>query len=107
MILAIVDIPLPGPQRAHEDVVAQSLEAAEAHFRDVPGLLRKYFLNGESGGGGVYLFESRRAAEAWFHAGWADWMQGRFGARPSLRLMEVAAVLDNADGTLRPVPAEG
>jgi hypothetical protein len=97
MILAIVEIPLPGPKRAHDAVIAQSL-AASAIFRDVPGLNRKYFLNGDAGGAGLYEFESRAAAEAWFNDGWADWMEGRFGVRPTLRLYDVALLLDNRAG---------
>lgn len=100
MILAIVEIPLPGPKRDHDAVVAQSLEATR-HFRDVPGLNRKYFLNAETDGGGVYEFATREAAEAWFHDGWADWMEGRFGVRPTLRLFDVAVLLDNEAGEAR------
>ena len=33
-------------------------------YREVKGLIRKDFLNGEDGGGEVYLWESRAAAEA-------------------------------------------
>jgi len=107
MILALVEIPLPGPRRAHDAVVEQSLEATKI-FHDVPGLNRKYFLNAESGGGGVYEFATRAEAEAWFNADWADWMEARFGVRPSLRLFDVAVVLDNEAGEARvdgrPVP---
>jgi hypothetical protein len=94
MIIAIVRIPLTGPKRPHDLVTAQSLEATKI-FRKVQGLRRKYFLNAEAGGGGVYEFDSRDAAEAWFNDGWADWMEGRFGVRPTLELWECPVVLDN------------
>ncbi|MEO1191175.1 MAG: hypothetical protein AAFY02_05430 [Pseudomonadota bacterium] len=100
MIIAIVQIPLPGPKRDHAEVTAQSLAATEI-FHAVPGLTRKYFLNGESGGAGVYEFSTRDAAEAWFNAGWADWMEGRFGVRPTLTLYDCPVVLDNAAGEVR------
>ena len=112
MIIALVRIPLPGPKRDHDLVAEQSLDATKI-FHDVPGLRRKYFLNSEAGGGGVYEFESREAAEAWFKAGWADWMEGRFGVLPTLELFDCPVVLDNEagevrrDGTVVPAPWDG
>lgn len=112
MIIAIVRIPLPGPKRPHDLVRAQSLDATRI-FHEVPGLRRKYFLNSEQGGGGVYEFDSREAALTWFNDGWADWMEGRFGARPTLELWECPVVLDNqagevrADGVAVPAPWHG
>lgn len=100
MIIAIVRIPLPGPQRPHDLVKAQSLEATKI-FHEVRGLRRKYFLNSEAGGGGVYEFESREAAEVWFNDGWADWMEGRFGVRPTLEIWDCPVVLDNEAGEVR------
>ncbi|WP_071674654.1 YciI family protein [Nioella nitratireducens] len=81
MIIAIVRIPIDGPKRPHDQVAARSLQDTEI-FHAVKGLRRKYFLNGDTGGGGVYEFDSREAAEAWFNDGWADWMEGRFGGAP-------------------------
>jgi hypothetical protein len=100
MIIVFVEIPLPGGKRPHDSVVAQSVEATKI-FREVPGLNRKYFLNSETGGGGIYEFASRAEAEAWFNDGWADWMEGRFGVRPTLRLFDLAALLDNEAGEVR------
>jgi hypothetical protein len=100
MIIALVEIPLPGPKRDIDGVTAQSVEATRI-FHEVPGLRRKYFLNSEAGGGGIYEFESREAALAWFDDGWADWMEGRFGVRPTLRLFENPVVLDNEAGEVR------
>ena len=103
MIIAIVRISVPGPKRDQDLVTAQSLEATKI-FKDVPGLRRKYFLNSEMGGGGVYEFASRAEAEAWFHDGWADWMEGRFGVRPTLELWDCPVMLDNEANEVR---AEG
>ncbi|TDK45054.1 monooxygenase [Antarcticimicrobium luteum] len=107
MIIAIVRIPLEGPKRPADAVIRQSLESSVI-FHEVPGLRRKYYLNSEAGGGGIYEFASREAAEAWFNDGWADWMEGRFGVRPTLELYDCPVVLDNAAGEVRvngaPVP---
>ena len=87
MIIALIQIPLEGPKRPHKAVVAQSLESTKI-FHNVKGLRRKYYLNIDAGGGGNYDFATREDAEAWFHDGWADWMQGRFGVRPTLMLFD-------------------
>lgn len=100
MIIALVQIPLPGPKRDHDSVVAQSIESTKI-FHDVKGLTRKYYLNSEAGGGGVYEFDSRENAEAWFNDGWADWMEGRFGVRPTLTLFDAPVVLDNERDEVR------
>ena len=107
MIIALVQIPLDGPKRPHHDVIDQSLNSTKI-FHKVKGLRRKYYLNSEAGGGGVYEFDSRENAESWFNDGWADWMEGRFGVRPTLTLFDNPVVLDNEAGEVRvdgtPVP---
>lgn len=100
MIIALVQIPLPGPKRDHDHVAAQSVEATGI-FHAVKGLRRKYFLNSEEGGGGIYEFATREDALAWFDDGWADWMEGRFGVRPTLTLFDNPVVLDNETGEVR------
>lgn len=94
MIIAIVQIPLNGPKRDTDFVTAQSVEAAKI-FRDVKGLNRKYFLNGDSGGGGIYEFATKEEADAWFNDEWSDWMKSRFGVRPTLTIYHCPVVLDN------------
>ena len=107
MIIALVQIPLDGPKRPHDEVTLQSLESTKI-FHKVKGLRRKYYLNNEAGGGGIYEFATRAEAEAWFNDDWADWMEGRFGVRPTLTLFDNPVVLDNEAGEVRvdgqPVP---
>jgi len=47
------------------------------------------------------LFDTRKNAEAWFHDGWADLMEGRFGVRPTLTLYDSYLTLDNDAGEVR------
>lgn len=107
MIIALVQIPLPGPRRDRAEVIAQSLDSTRI-FHEVRGLRRKYYLDSEAGGGGLYEFDSRETALAWFNEGWADWMEGRFGVRPVLTLFDNPVTLDNERGEARvdgvPVP---
>jgi len=100
MIIAIVRIPLEGPKRDADLVARQSVEATKI-FHDVKGLRRKYFLNSDAGGGGIYEFDTRADAEAWFNEGWADWMEGRFGVRPTLEIYDNPVVLDNEQDEVR------
>ena len=100
MIIALVQIPLNEPKRDHSFVIEQSLESTKI-FHEVKGLRRKYYLNSEAGGGGVYEFETLQDAENWFNDGWADWMEERFGVRPVLTLFDNPVVLDNEAGEVR------
>jgi len=100
MIVAIVKIPMKGPKRVNEEVIEQSVDATKL-FRDVKGLRRKYFLNNEQGGGGVYEFSSRPDAKAFFNADWEDWMISRFGVRPTLEIFDSPVVLDNEENEVR------
>ncbi|NSX56952.1 hypothetical protein [Parasulfitobacter algicola] len=100
MIIALVQIPLDEPKRDHEFVIEQSVESTKI-FHGVKGLLRKYYLNSDAGGGGIYEFATREDAEAWFNDGWADWMEGRFGVRPTLTVFDNPVVLDNEANEVR------
>jgi hypothetical protein len=100
MIIAFVEIPFEGLKRDREMVVKQSVESTKI-YHDVKGLKRKYYLSGDEAGGGVYEFATREDAETWFHEGWADWMEGRFGVRPTLTLFDNHVVLDNEKGEVR------
>jgi len=95
MITAIVLYKLP----PHID-----LAACAAHyrtiapgFRDVPGLIRKQFIYAEDGwAGGVYLWETRAAAEAFYAGSWLDGIRERYGMDPHIRFFETACITDNA-----------
>lgn len=100
MIIAFVQIPIDGPKRDHQTVIDESV-ASTPIFHDVKGLRRKYYLNHDTCRGGIYEFDTREDAEAWFHDGWADWMEGRFGTRPTLTLFDNPVVLDNEKGEVR------
>jgi hypothetical protein len=64
-------------------------------------LIRKDYLNGEAGTGGVYLWESRAAAEAWFTETRIAELTERFGARPRLTWYDTHVTVDNLRGETR------
>ena len=94
MIIALVQIPMENA-KADADALTERYVESTKIFREVKGLRRKYYLIGDEGGGGVYEFDTRENAEAWFNDGWADWMEGRFGVRPTLTIFDNPLVLDN------------
>ena len=101
MIIAVVSIPWKDGLRPDAKTwYDQAFGSADEIYRDVKGLLRKDFISGEEAGGGVYLFDSRENAEAWFNEGWADWMTERFGVRPTLTIYDHVLALDNQAGAI-------
>jgi hypothetical protein len=97
MIIAVVQIPMP--QRPRDAAIAAQTKSAPT-FRALgdKGLLRKDFLNGEAGGGGVYTWASREAAEAWFSPAWRAEAAARFGAEPVITYYESYVTVDNIKG---------
>ena len=63
MITAIVHFPLPAPLTLEE--ATEVFRSTAPIYRNVPGLVRKVYLLSEDGrtAGGVYLWETRAAAE--------------------------------------------
>ncbi len=65
-VAVLVAIPIPAgmPRPQLEGLFQQSVPQYQA----LPGLVRKYFTIGDDNrAGGIYLFASRAAAEAWFN----------------------------------------
>jgi hypothetical protein len=95
MITAMVRFPLPEGTTASE---AKALfERSVPAFRGVPGLLRKYYLFGEGPiGGGVYLWESREAAERLYTPEWRRGLAERYGTEPEILFFETPVIVDNA-----------
>ncbi len=97
MIIAVVQIPMP--KRPKEAAIAAQTRSAP-NFRALAGkgLLRKDYLNGEAGGGGVYTWVSREAAEAFYNADWYAKAEATFGARPTVTYYETYVTVDNIKG---------
>jgi hypothetical protein len=94
MIVAVVRFPLD-PPLSSADAVAL-FEASAPKYQNIPGLVRKHYLLGDGGhvGGGVYLWESRAAAEALYDDAWRAGLEARYGAAPTIELFESAVTVD-------------
>ena len=98
----IVVVQFDLPKRTHEQAVTGALSTAPT-YRGLAqhGLIRKDYLNGDEGTGGVYLWESREAAEAWFTEERIAMLSERFGVRPRLTWYDTHVTVDNLNNEVR------
>ena len=94
VIVAIVRFPLDPPLPA-DDVWAM-FEASAPSYQQLPGLLRKHYLRAEDGttAGGVYLWESRAAAEAVYDDAWHQRLTEKYGAPPTVEYFESVVTVE-------------
>jgi hypothetical protein len=106
MITAIVQYRLP-PSISQADCAAHFRKIAPG-FRTIPGLIRKQFIYAEDDwAGGVYLWETRADAEAFYSGPWLDGIRERYGMDPQIKYFETACIADNAaEAVLLPAAAE-
>ena len=98
----IVVVQFDLPKRSEEQAIKGGTASAPI-YRNLAakGLIRKDYLNGETGTGGVYLWESRQAAEAWYTEERIAELTQRFGARPRLTWYDTHVTVDNIKGETR------
>jgi hypothetical protein len=94
MIVAIVQIPMTRRSRAAAIASAEKTAPTYTGLAD-KGLIRKYYLNGDAGGGGVYLWQSLAEAKAWYTPEWEMRVAAQFGAKPLVTYYENYVVVDN------------
>lgn len=96
MITAIVRFKLPATTTAGQ---AKALfEGSAPKYRNLAGLVRKYYLfDGATGtGGGVYLWQSRAAADRVYTPAWKQMIAERYGAAPEILYFDSPVIVDNA-----------
>jgi hypothetical protein len=98
----IVVVQFDLPMRSEEQAEKGGTSTAPI-YRDLgkKGLIRKDYLNGETGTGGIYLWDSRASAEAWFTEVRVADLEKRFGARPRLTWYDTHVTVDNVKGETR------
>ncbi|MGD1942029.1 MAG: YdhR family protein [Leptolyngbyaceae cyanobacterium] len=77
--------------------IAQDFANVSELVYGVPGLLRKYFIISEDGtyAGGIYLWESRSAADDYFTENFKRMVRQRYGATPKITYFDCPIVVDN------------
>lgn len=100
MHTAIVQFRLPAPIDVAE--AAQRFEATAPKYRNLPGLIRKYYLLSEDGSraGGVYLWESRAAGEAIYDGTWRARVEELYGSPPEIAWFDTPVIVDNLAGAI-------
>lgn len=94
MIIAVVQIPMPRRPR-EAAIAAQTRSAPTYRALAAKGLLRKDYLNGDAGGGGIYYWTTREAAEAWYTPEWRRKVKETFGAEPVVTYYDSYVRVDN------------
>ncbi len=102
MANCIVVVQFPLAKRPEAEAIASGTSTAPT-YRGLAakGLIRKDYLNGDAGTGGVYLWESRAAAEAWFTPERQAMLTEKFGAAPTLTWYDTHVTVDNVKGETR------
>ena len=102
MSQCIVIVQFDLPKRSEEQAISGGLGSAPT-YRGLAGkgLIRKHYLNGDAGTGGVYLWESRAAAEAWYTPELMASLTERFGVAPRLTWYDTHVTVDNLAGETR------
>lgn len=96
MSQCIVIVQFDLPMRSEEQAIRGAVATAPI-YRELArkGLIRKNYLNGATGTGGVYLWESRADAEAWFTEERIGQLAERFGVRPRLIWYDTHVTVEN------------
>jgi len=98
MITTIVQIKLSETLSLNK---AQDIFATTApKYIEIQGLIRKYYLLSEDGetAGGVYLWESREAAEMLYTEEWKKFILQKYGSEPSVTYFYSPVIVDNLLG---------
>jgi hypothetical protein len=100
--MIVVVVQLPVPKRSREAAIQSARKTAPTYTGLASkGLIRKYYINGDAGAGGVYLWQSEAAARGWYTPEWAEQMEPTHGVKPIVTYYESLVVVDNEAGEIR------
>ena len=99
MITTVVTFKIP--QDMTRDQWFSTIEAVAPHFQNIPGLIRKHFLYSAGVGGGVYLWETKVAAEACYSDAWRESIRRVAVSDPEIAYYETQVVVDNERNEIR------
>ena len=97
-VVAVVTF--PSSSQLDDAALRRLLEQAGPDYIHVPGLRRKYFLSGDGIGGGVYEWESRASADAFYDEAWYAMAKDRFGSVPEIVFYDAPAIADGVQHQL-------
>lgn len=87
----------------NRDQLAALFEQSLTRYRDVPWLLSKhYYMEPDSRfAGGIYLWASPEQAQAFLTPEFSEAIRARFGALPTVQVLDCPLTLDNIHGEHR------
>jgi hypothetical protein len=100
VITAIVQFTLPQPISREKG--GEIFSGTAPKYREIPGLLRKYYLLSPDGrtAGGVYLWQSRKEAEALYNEDWRKFIREKYNTEPVVTYFESPVIVDNLTGEI-------
>lgn len=100
-VAVVVSIPLPSGISREQAIAA--MQKSVPQYQALPGLARKYFTLSDDGRfGGIYLWNSRAEAQAWFSDGWRAKAAATYGAAPEVTYFDVPIVLETGAAATKP-----
>lgn len=93
-VTTIVMIKTP-PGIGREQINAGFGQAAPLYQR-IPGLIRKFFIVNADSFGGMYLWQDRASAEAWYSDAWRAKAKATYGSEPTLIYFDSPLQIDNS-----------
>jgi len=95
MITVIAQFKLPQP--ITRERARQTFLSTAPKYKDLPGLIRKYYILSQDGGtaGGIYLWNSKEDADRLYTQDWKSFVREKYGAAVSLTCFECSVVVDN------------
>ncbi len=95
MITSIVKFKLPQPVSREE--AKNTFLSTAPKYKDLPGLIRKCYVIFDEGNavGGIYLWNSREAAETVYTESWKDFVREKYGSDPEITFLETPVIVDN------------
>lgn len=86
----------------NRDALQAEFEESAPRYQKIPGLIRKNYIRSEDGtiGGGVYLYESREAAEKVYTPEYDEMVEKKYGEKPEILWFESPVIVDNTLGTI-------
>ena len=100
MITSITKFKLPSPV-TKEEAKEIFLNTAPKYI-GVSGLIRKCYVifDSEDAVGGIYLWESRKDAEAVYTDSWKDFVREKYDSEPEITYLETPVVVDNVSNEI-------
>lgn len=94
---AVTIVRIPAPWYARNFIIRRKFANLVGEYERVAGLRRKYFtITEDREFGGIYLWDSRAAARAWFSPAWHERIRERYGADTDVAVFDAPFVVDGS-----------